>query len=177
VAIALLTLLTLGIPVSVWAQEQAAAFDRVADDVSEGDTIFVTDANGHTFKGRIVTLKADELVLDVGQTAPIAFTADRVRKMAYPTRMVLPGALLGFCIGAGVMVANPGGNARGGPAFGWETIMGGIIVGGLGAVTGIFIRGKRVFYNGSPAAPGAPLVMLAPIIGTDAKGIAIAVRF
>jgi hypothetical protein len=97
--------------------------------------------------------------------------------MAYPTRMVLPGALLGFCIGAGIMVANPGGNARMGPAFGWETIMGGIIAGGLGAVAGIFIRGKRVFFNGPAAAPGTPQVMLAPIIGPDAKGIAIAVRF
>jgi len=171
------------LPVFAGAQEPVKSFDQLNTRLKVGDTIYVTDAQGHEVKGKIRDLSAISLLLDAGGM-PQDFQAARVAAIQLQPKDslrngVLWGALAGFVGGALSCAASPdcaGDEAAAGMAVGLA-IVGAAAGAGIGAGVDAAIKGPRlVIYRGA-GTQSAARFSLAPLITPRHKGVAVAFAF
>jgi hypothetical protein len=172
------------LPVLAGAQEPVKSFDQLNTRLKAGDTIYVTDAQGHEVKGKIRDLSAISLLLDAGGT-PQDFQAARVAAIQLQPKDslrngVLWGALAGFVGGALSCLLNPqcGGDDEIAAAVSLGLAGVGAAAGaGIGAGVDAAIKGPRlVIYRGA-GTQSAARFSLAPLITPRHKGVAVAFTF
>jgi hypothetical protein len=176
----------LAIGTSARAQEPAVRFDALADRLTRGETIWVTDLAGREVRGRLAGVSTDELTLD-GPT-PRRFSADDVQRIRRRDRDPLKnGTLVGLAIGAGLgtawcigAVADDSGDldAR------VECAEGFTVFPGLGALAGLVVDAvvpgrMRIVYRAPPAArrgTGAR-VTITPSAAAGRRGVRVSLTF
>lgn len=167
------------------AQEPAASFDALAGRVHIGQVIWVTDATGREARGRLEQLSRDGLVVKTNGSETFA-AADVRRVRARDRDSLKNGTLIGLGIGGGMGAAWCIGalaDDSGDIDAGVECAEGLTVFPGLGALIGLAvdaaIPGKmRVIYQASSSdgAPGARL-LVAPLVSSRVKGVAVSFRF
>jgi hypothetical protein len=154
---------------------QDAPFVDLHRTLEQGDRVIVTDAGGHDWKGRLAAIRPDVIVLTNGDRR--AFRGPDVRRIR---RMdgVWNGVLIGAAIGVGGIPiwqrASCGSNdsecATIVGAVGLVTLVPG------GAVLGLVVD-KLVMRTVYQAPGHMPVVMIAPVVGTEAVGLSVRVTF
>jgi hypothetical protein len=170
-------------PVVAAAQEPVTSFDLLSARLTVGQTIWVTDASGREFKGKLRALSSTFIVLDA-DGARQDFPAARVGRIDKPQRDslrngVLWGALVGFVGGAASCALNPEcvGDESGAHVTVVLGLLGAGAGAGIGAVIDARIKGARlVVYRGAGAHVSARL-SLAPIVTRRTKGVRLSFSF
>ena len=86
------------------AQEPVKSFDQLSTRLLPGETVFVTDSQGHEVKGRVLRVTPSSLVLDGGRGR--TFDADDVRAVRERAgQSIGKAALWGTAAGAGIGLA------------------------------------------------------------------------
>jgi hypothetical protein len=141
------------------AAQPPTSFAELSVKVHPGKTVFVRDTAGRTFRGRVNSLTAAELVVETG-SGPRRFGEGDVRELAVPGDRLVNGLAIGLASGAVIGAAIGGtfsGEFRPGDAF-EGALMFGAIGAGLGLLADFAIRGKTVVYRAAPRVALAPFV-------------------
>lgn len=144
--------------------------------LSDGQTVTVTDDNGHRTKGKVADLSTSSLALLVGRDPQKrVFTVDRTTKIVRHDS-VENGIWIGLGIGVGVVVGLN--KSCGGDSdcyapiyFGLPSIAAGTL---LGWAVDASIR-KTLYL--APSASGTSRLRLAPLLSAEEKGLVISVGF
>ena len=170
------------LPTFAGAQEPVKSFDRLNTRLRVGDTIWVTDAQGHEIKGKIRKLEPSALTLDHGGPDTIQASTVRLiteRKSGPIGRGALYGLLAGAAGGA-ILGASAAGGSGGECNDNCGAILAGVFGGlgaGVGAIIGAVIPGQTLVVYRAPGAPLSTRVSLAPVITPRTKGVAVSFAF
>ena len=161
------------------AQEPVKSFDQLNTRLKPGDTVWVTDAQGREVKGRIVSVRSDELALD--SDAATSFPAGSVRLVRErEDDSVWKGTIIGGAVGAALGLSFGGfsGSWRWSDAAAGAVMFGGIFA-GVGLAVDALIPGKKIVVYRGPAAPARPSAhfAVAPVVTRRAKGIEVSCVF
>jgi hypothetical protein len=178
-ACALILVALVLLPAICAAQEPVRSFDELNTRLKPGDTVWVTDAQGREVKGRIVSIRSDELALDSDTAIP--FPAGSVRLVRErEDDSVWKGTIIGGSVGAalGLSFGSFSGSWRWSDAAAGAVMFGGIFA-GVGLAVDALIPGKKIVVYRGPAAAARPSahVAVAPLVTPRAKGIAASVAF
>jgi hypothetical protein len=164
------------------AQEPVKSFELLNTQIGPGNSVYVTDVEGHETKGRVVEITPGSLRL---ARSTRVFTAADVRTVYYrPDDSLSTGALWGLGIGAGatsVVFAIICASYRCDAGDAGLLLLHGGLWAGVGAGIGAGIDAaipwpKRLVYRAPASGTGARL-SVAPIITPGAKGAALSVSF
>ncbi|MGV3517438.1 hypothetical protein [Luteitalea sp.] len=165
------------------AQDTAATFDRLRPLVTPGDTIIVTDTQGHETRGRLTRLSPSSLAIDVDGTTR-EWSVHGVREVRRRQGdSLINGTLIGLGVGAGVGVGLGIGVAAtelyAGDTSGDDGAVAIVLGAALGAGIGLGIDAGRRDEVVLFSAPGRPQarVRLGPLVTTRAQGIRVAFVF
>jgi len=117
--------------------QTVASFERLPMRLNLGDTVTVRGDAGARWRGRIVAMTPDHLVLRIRET-DVTVTSDRVRSVAACCDRLWDGALIGFGI-AGVLGALTVGGFADAPDRASDVALGVAWFGGVGAAVGFGI--------------------------------------
>jgi hypothetical protein len=160
-----------------WAQERATSLDQLRVLVGAGDEITVTNRDGQTVKGRVLSLSPGTLSI-AARNGDRTFSDNDINTVSRREGDSLAnGAKIGFGIGAGfgfLAGLALAGEVRDSAAFFIPVVAG--LYGGLGAGIGVgfdaMIEGDRVIYA---RAPGR--FSVTPIAGKGRGGVRVAWGF
>jgi hypothetical protein len=112
-----------------------ATFGDLPDRVNLGDAVTASGDGDERWRGHVVGMRPDELVLRV-EGREVVLAADRVRRVAMCCDSLKDGPLIGLGIGAGLgaLVFSGFSERRSG-----DTLLGALWIGGLGAAMGFGI--------------------------------------
>ena len=120
------------------AQEIATSFDELQGRIEAGQTLFITDTQGTTIEGRLVTLSGSSLDVRLGHSEaalPLRLTEADVNNVYIVRRdRWWNGPLIGFAIGAGTAAVVEAINSRGSQKFQGGSLVG---LGNLCALVGL----------------------------------------
>jgi hypothetical protein len=160
-------------PQGLSAQTIATSFADLQKLLKPGETVFVTDTDGHRTKGEVAKVSPSSLVILMPATR--AFAAMNVSEIRR-TDSLKNGVLIGLVVGAGVGVAGIAAMCADGPDCGpW--LSSGAMTAGIGAAVGAGIDallGGGVLYR---PPQGARRVRISPFRERDMKGISVSVGF
>jgi len=167
------------LPAPCAAQEPVREFAQLDTRLKPGDTVWVTDARGREVKGRIVSIRSDELALE--SDAAIAFPAGSVRLVRErEDDSVWKGTIIGGAVGAALGLSFGGfsGSWRWSDAAAGAVMFGGIFA-GVGLAVDALIPGKKIVVYRGPAAAARPSAhfAVAPVVTPRAKGAAVSFAF
>jgi len=167
------------LPAPCAAQEPVREFAQLDTRLKPGDTVWVTDARGREVKGRIVSIRSDELALE--SDAAIAFPAGSVRLIRErEDDSVWKGTIIGGAVGAALGLSFGGfsGSWRWSDAAAGAVMFGGIFA-GVGLAVDALIPGKKIVVYRGPAAAARPSAhfAVAPVVTPRAKGVAVSFAF
>ncbi len=157
------------------ASSAAVAAAQTAPDFSAlragvGDEIVVTTPEGVEVGGRVTKISPSALSID-----GYAFTPAEAVKIERPGDPVWDGFAIGYGVGA-LFGLTIGAEACLHQAT-WHCVnSGGIAYGLLGALIDFAHKGRRTIYKSGSAAP-RKAVKLVPDIGSERKGVAVALAF
>lgn len=173
---ALLILLWAGTARAASAQNARLTQPDFEDLVTPGMTVWITDSAGREERTRIVSVSGDVITTSAGESVRRLSANSLTRVEVRDSDSVLNGAL----IGAGAAVASglflctrtePWENCR-------DDVGPMLRIGAIGAGAGIaidaLIRGRRTIYQSDT---GAARLLMAPVLGRDARGVQLSVRF
>lgn len=119
------------------AQEIATSFDELQGRIKMGQTLFITDTRGTTIEGRLLTLSASSLDVQLGrnEAAPHVRLTEADVNNVYIVRRDRwwNSPLIGFAIGAGIAAVVEAINSRGSQKFQGGSLVG---LGNLCALVG-----------------------------------------
>lgn len=164
----------------------ASDADAIRQRVKEGQKVRVTDDQGREWQGRIETFAADNLVLQTKDRQRHDVPYSTIIRIDRPHDTLANGALIGFVSGAlyglGAVVAEEHADCQPGvflscgdpTAAAYAVIP--PILGAIGAGIGVGIdalvrRDPMLFRRGDSR------VILAPLLGRDARGLSLSVRW
>jgi hypothetical protein len=174
--LSLLASISLPFGAPLHAQQPVTSFDELRRQVTPGETIFVTDANGSTLKGSLVQISGPSLEVRVPhEEAPRRISKRDVNNVVAERRdPVWNGMLIGFATGAvpGVLMElaqsskfdarGPVGLAAVGFLTGW--------------LIDVVNKEKVTVFVHAPARQSRS-VGVAPLLGKSAGGIQMSVKF
>ena len=170
-------------PAIAAAQEPVASFDLLSTRLKGGDTIWITDAGGREFKGKLRALSSTFIVLDA-DGARQEFPAAQVGRVDKPQRDslrngVLWGALAGFLGGAASCALNDQcvGDESGAGVTAVLALMGAGAGAGIGAAVDARIKGARLVVYRATGAHQSARLSLAPIVTPRTKGVRLSFSF
>lgn len=182
-ALALLAALAVSIPSLAAAQEPTGAFDQLDTRLKPGDTIWVTDAQGREIKGTLRDLSPAFLRLDA-EGATQEFQAARVGTVQIQPKDSLKngallGAVVGCVLGALSCGANPecAGDESGGGVAAALGILGAGAGAGIGAWIDSAMKPPRLTVYRATGAAGHSRLLVAPVVGPRARGVAVSIAF
>lgn len=164
----------------VGAQQVATSFQELRGLVKPGDTIYVTDAGGGTVKGKLATLSASSLELQVrrGASVPPLGLSERDVNSIVADRFdsLLNGPLIGLAVGAvpGLLIELAGRSEY--EKFSGAGALG---LGGIGLITGLLIdvlHKEKVTVYVHASGERSFVVRVAPLLSTSA-GVQMSVGF
>jgi hypothetical protein len=163
------------LPQGLSAQTIATSFADLQKLLKTGETVFVTDTDGHRTKGEVAKISLSSLIILTPAARTFATTdVSEIRR----SNSLKNGALIGLVVGAAVGAAGIAAMCADGPDCGpWLGV--GAESAGIGAAVGAGIdalvgKGGRVLYR-SPQ--GARRVRISPFRERDMKGILVSVAF
>lgn len=178
VALAILLL-----PALVCGQEPVKSFDQLNTRLKIGDTIIVTDAEGRDHEGKILQISPSTLSLDTREGRQLKASSEVQLVQDRPRDSLKNGALIGLACGLALGAAAAAECARGDCELSPAAVfaIAGGIYGGAGAAVGIGIDAlipgkKRVVYR-APESKPTTHVMVAPVITSRTKGVAVSIGF
>ncbi len=169
------------LPGMAWAQEAVSLGDLQAR-VKTGETLYVTDATGASFKGKFADLSGGSLGLTYKGSRKEFRALDirEIRRREPDSRS--NGALIGLAAGIGAgLLSIPVSCGTNDKECG--TIVGLVFVpigAAAGAVTGALIDGmiarSTTVYQGPASQPRAA-IFIVPVVDRQRKGFALSIRF
>jgi hypothetical protein len=174
----LMTALALPIAAPARAQQPATSFDDLRRLVQPDDTIYVTDTNGVTVKGRVAQLSAVSLDLRGDAGPRLRFSERDVNNVvAERSDSLWNGALIGFTTGAlsGLLI-----ELAGRTQYEKFSGLGAAGLGATGLATGFLIdvlnKEKSIVYLHA-SAPQARSFRIVPLVSRSTAGVRLFVGF
>lgn len=168
-------------PTTARAQPVAHSFAELAGVVAVGQTVTVTDGAGAETKGRVTQISPTSLELAF-DTATRSFAESEVRLIQQQYRdSLLNGALIGSLVTVGVPLVIAAVVCASGEECDWSgetAAVFAVYAGaglGIGALVDLAVTEKKTIYV--PGEPPKPSVSLVPFVGSDRKGVRVALRF
>jgi hypothetical protein len=157
-------------PKMATGQGPVSSFAQLNTQLKVGDTVWVIDATGHEFEGKVRALDSGSLTLEQGDGRK--FTEGVVKQIhVRRSDSLLNGLLIGMAGGAGVGYATGDGESL------WSRSNGLWIGAAVGAGVGLAIdaawNGKRELVYGTRAGRTGPSLTIGPIIAPRVQGVAI----
>ncbi len=167
-------------PAVAWAQESVKTFDQLSTRLRVGDTVWVTDHQGHETKGTLRDITAQALVVDSHGARTLAASEIRQVRVRQHDSLV-NGTLIGLLVGLGAGLwfdeaCREGGDLCGG-RYGARTAVGAVMGTGIGLAVDAARRGRRMVVYGAPGAEASAHVMVVPFVTPARKGLAVSANF
>jgi hypothetical protein len=167
-------------PASALAQEalSPSSFGNMSSNVKAGNVVIVTGTDGREIRGKVTSVSDTSLAIltrdSTGQwTTPGTFTPATVREVKR-TGKIWDKAVLGFAIGAGIVVIGSASDSSDGGDVAGAVLGVGAMGAGIGLAFDAGFGPKRVYL--APTARKAGLTVR-PILAPGRNGAALAYRF
>lgn len=158
------------------AEAQPVAFDRLALQLNQGDSVIVTHCDGGRLRGRIVDLSASTLALQIDGLRRDLDGSD-ISVIRHRERDSLEnGAAIGFGSGVAISVslfALFGGLDQAGIVFFYSSLFGAAGA-GIGAGLDAMHQEPRVVYR---AAPSNRRIAVSPVVSPERQGVSVSLGF
>jgi len=182
---AILTAMVLVQAAMAMAQESAGPFERLVTVLKPGDTVVITDANGHRTAGRLREISAAVVELQdpdgYARADRLRFTGDDVRQIRFERHdSVLNGTLIGFAAGAAPGIIFIASRKNGSDPIQDAGIAASIVLvpgamaAGVGALMdALFFEHRIVYRSTSPRSR----LNISPWVAESGKGFQVSLRF
>ena len=158
------------------AEAQPVAFDRLALQLNQGDSVIVTHSDGRRLRGRIVDLSASTLALQIDGLRRDLDGSD-ISVIRHRERDSLEnGAAIGFGSGVAISVslfALFGGLDHAGIVFFYSSLFGAAGA-GIGAGLDALHQEPRVVYR---TAPSNRRLAVSPVVSPERQGVSVSLGF
>ena len=159
--------------------QQASSFEQLQLLVKPGDVIVVTDSSGKATKGKIESLSSVLLRLNANKNIRDYSQIDAVEiKQRRPDPLgngALGGALAGAGFGGLVLIGCSDGGCDAATVAGVLGIFTGLGAGVGVGIDALIIRQQTIYR--APRSAASSRVRVAPVLGGDRKGVAVAFSF
>lgn len=165
------------LPATAGAQTVASSFDELKQILNVGDTVTVTESNGHRTKGHVMGVANGFLMIEKGSTTSTfaQATVATITRRDSPIEGLLIGASAGLVGGLLFSSGNCGSDSE---CTAIALPVGLLVFVPVGAVAGALIdkytAGDRVYR--APGSKKSSMVIV-PAVGKHANGFAVVLRF